>query len=81
MDVGTDVVGRKVRKAFEGAMYDGEVKAVSEEGGELQYAILYTDGDEEDIDGAELAGILVPLEAPGPSPRSSKKQPRHSQEK
>lgn len=81
---GTNVIGRKVRKQFEGDFYDGEVRDVQGDGDDLLYSVLYTDGDQEQVDGAELASILMPLESatvpsPSPSPRSAKKRPRHDE--
>ena len=59
---GTHLVGRKVRKAFEGLYYDGTVTSAEVGGsdGALLYQIMYADGDQEDMEEEELVSVIVP---------------------
>ncbi|PNT74608.1 hypothetical protein BRADI_1g18770v3 [Brachypodium distachyon] len=53
-----ELVGRAVRKAFPGfGVFGGVVESYDAEAG--YFRVLYEDGDSEEVDGAEMAAILV----------------------
>lgn len=54
---GRDVVGRAVKKHFDGQPFFGRVKQFMAE--TCFYKVTYTDGDAEDLDWGELAGTII----------------------
>eukprot|EP01018_Ginkgo_biloba_P016290 Gb_12500 [translate_table: standard] len=56
-DRGIVLVGRKVKKDFDGKLYNGEII-----GYKMFYKVKYEDGDSEDLTWKELESILVPIE-------------------
>ena len=55
--VGTYAVGTKIRKAFDGKPFDGEV--ISYDAKAKYYKIRYEDGDEEEMDAKQIKPYLV----------------------
>ncbi|KAF1866824.1 hypothetical protein Lal_00018210 [Lupinus albus] len=66
--LGKWLVGRKVRKWFEGRYCAGEVTKF-----EKWYRVLYEDGDSEDLDWLELEELLVPSEGKVPLKKLAKR--------
>ena len=56
-----NAMGKKVRKQFDGAWFDGKVTLIDTKEGtdQILYHIEYKDGDEEDVNERELQEILV----------------------
>ncbi|OIW11216.1 hypothetical protein TanjilG_28307 [Lupinus angustifolius] len=66
--LGKWLVGRKVRKWFEGRYYAGEVTKF-----EKWYRVLYEDGESEDLDWVELEELLVPSDGKVPLKKLAKR--------
>jgi len=55
----TEVIGRTVRKDYDGIEYNGTISRVDEFNGEQFYLVIYNDGNQEHIAFNEISAYLL----------------------